>query len=223
MRLRICKWSEFQHYKDRNPPWIKLHYAMLSSRTWVNLNDAGRVLAIASMLIASKEDGEFDADADYFKRVAYLNTKPDWQPLIKSGFCEVLQADASTMQADARPETEQRRDRAEERQSNSSGDFECFWRAYPKKRNKGNAEKAWKKLNPPLAKILDALEWQRQQQSWTKDGGQFVPYPASYLNAKGWEDEPIAPPEPFDPFANLTRAVTEAEADWMMGLTDEKP
>ena len=111
----------------------------------------------------------------------------------------------------------------EEKKPSAHPGFEEFWEAYPKKRNKGDAEKAWKKLNPPLAVILDALDWQREQPSWTKDGGQFVPYPASYLNAKGWEDEPVAPPEPFDPFAGVTRPVTEEEADWMMGLTDVKP
>ena len=123
MRLRISNWAEYQHYKDRNPPWIKLHFALMSSKVWVTLDDASRVLAIASMLIASRGDGEFDADPDYFKRVAYLNKKPDWGPLILKGFCEIVEgalanastmlADASTKQANARPEER----REEERQS----------------------------------------------------------------------------------------------------------
>jgi hypothetical protein len=72
------------------------------------LDDASRVLAVASMLIASRSDvpGEFDGDPEYFKRVAYLNSEPDFKPLIQHGFIEVL-ADASKterMLADARPE-----------------------------------------------------------------------------------------------------------------------
>lgn len=68
--------------------------------------------------------------------------------------------------------------------------FDAFWQAYPKKKSKGDAEKAWGKMNPPLAEVLSALEWQRAQPNWTKDSGQFIPYPASYINSKGWEDEP---------------------------------
>lgn len=88
------------------------------------------------------------------------------------------------------------------------GGFDEFWEAYPKKRNKGDAEKAWKKLHPPLAAILAALDWQRQQPSWMKDGGQYVPYPASYLNAKGWEDEPTpsTPPPPKSAYQQMQEA-----------------
>lgn len=193
MRLRICKWSEFQHYKDRNPPWIKLHYAMLSSRTWVNLNDTGRVLAIASMLIASKEDGEFDADHDYFKRVAYLNTKPDWQPLIKSGFCEVLQADASIpehLQEDASSEKRQSRSEKRRGEIGYTPEFESFWKAYPKKTNKGPAFVEWLEMKPPLDACLAALEWQVKSDDWTKENGKYVVDPERYIKRRKWEDEP---------------------------------
>lgn len=100
MRLRIKNWSEFQHYKDRCPPWIKLHTRILSSKDWVTASDSERVLAIACMLIASQSmDGSFDWDPEYIQRVAYLKSKPNPDFLIKTGFLEVLQADASEMQA----------------------------------------------------------------------------------------------------------------------------
>jgi hypothetical protein len=68
--------------------------------------------------------------------------------------------------------------------------FDEFWRAYPKKKGKGAAEKAWAKLRPPLPDILDALGWQCLQFDWTKERGQFIPDPATYLNRKQWTDEP---------------------------------
>lgn len=101
MILRVRNWGTYQHYKDRCPPWIKLHFKLLSSRDWVVLADASRVLAIACMLVASQSGGnpgEFDADGDYLKRVAYLNTDPDFKPLIDCGFLEIVDgvlADAS--------------------------------------------------------------------------------------------------------------------------------
>jgi hypothetical protein len=74
-----------------------------------------------------------------------------------------------------------------------SRDFLTFWTLYPKKKGKGQAEKAWVKQQPPLESIRTALEWQKNQPDWVKDDGQFIPHPASYLNARGWEDEPFNP------------------------------
>jgi uncharacterized protein YdaU (DUF1376 family) len=78
----------------------------------------------------------------------------------------------------------------------SAGDgFAKFWAAYPKKVGKQAAEKAWAKLKRPaetLDVILKALEWQRKCEQWTKDGGQYVPNPTTYLNQGRWLDEPTA-------------------------------
>ena len=104
----VKNWLKFQHYKDRNPPWIKLHFEMLSSEDWVCLKDDARVLAIACMLIASRNEGKVPNNTEYIKRVAYLNTTPDFKPLICCGFL-CLQADASGCKQDIaefRPETE---------------------------------------------------------------------------------------------------------------------
>lgn len=87
----VRNWRKFQHYKDRTPPWIKLHWSLISSRDWVMLDDASRVLAVASMLLASRNDqnpGCIPNDPEYVRRVAYLNSDPDFNPLIKCGFLE---------------------------------------------------------------------------------------------------------------------------------------
>lgn len=71
--------------------------------------------------------------------------------------------------------------------------FAQFWAAYPKRKDKAKAQKAFAKLHPNeqlLAEILAALDWQKQSPDWLKDGGQFVPYASSYLNGRRWEDEP---------------------------------
>jgi len=67
--------------------------------------------------------------------------------------------------------------------------FIAFWQAYPKKKSKGDAFKAWKQQKPNLDDVLAALKWQVKQTDWLKDGGQFVPYPGTYIRARGWEDE----------------------------------
>lgn len=67
--------------------------------------------------------------------------------------------------------------------------FEIFWLNYPKKKNKGTALKAWLKEKPRLENVLHALSWQRESDDWKKKEGQFIPYPATYINAHGWNDE----------------------------------
>jgi hypothetical protein len=69
--------------------------------------------------------------------------------------------------------------------------FSEFWKAYPKKLAKTSAEKAWKKqkCDAKVGVILAALAVWKKTPDWTKDGGQYVPYPASWLNGQRWEDE----------------------------------
>lgn len=73
--------------------------------------------------------------------------------------------------------------------------FAEFWSAYPKKIGKGAAEKAFAKakVNGHLPEVLRALEAQKQTDQWQKDGGQYIPNPATWINQKRWEDE-IEPP-----------------------------
>lgn len=74
----------------------------------------------------------------------------------------------------------------------NSGGFEAFWTAYPKKKSKGQALSAWKKLRPDSSLqvvILKAIEAQKRSPDWQKDKGQYIPYPATWLNAMAWEDE----------------------------------
>jgi hypothetical protein len=70
--------------------------------------------------------------------------------------------------------------------------FEDFWKAYPKKTAKDDARKAFDKRKPDgemLAQMLAALAVQTASPTWTKDGGQFIPNPATWLNGGRWQDE----------------------------------
>ena len=70
--------------------------------------------------------------------------------------------------------------------------FDLFWEAYPRKMSKGYAEKLFSRLNPDdelMAKIMAAIVQAKKTDGWKRDDGKFIPYPATWLNAKGWEDE----------------------------------
>lgn len=67
--------------------------------------------------------------------------------------------------------------------------FERFYAAYPLKKSRGTAEKAFGKIQPDdelLGEMLAGLEKRRVSGTWLDP--KFIPYPATWLNAKGWED-----------------------------------
>jgi len=71
-------------------------------------------------------------------------------------------------------------------------DFEIFWKAYPKRvGGKKNALRAWDRAKdrPALSEILAVLERSKQTEQWKKDGGQFIPYPATWINKGMWADD----------------------------------
>lgn len=71
--------------------------------------------------------------------------------------------------------------------SEYSDDFLKFWSAYPSKTGKGAAFKSWKKIKPPIEKVILAIEWQKKSHKW-REG--YIPNPQTYINQRRWEDEP---------------------------------
>ena len=70
--------------------------------------------------------------------------------------------------------------------------FERFWDAWPKghKKARRSAVRAWDKLKASdklLDRMAEALAQQMQSDQWKRG---FVPYPATWLNGRRWEDEP---------------------------------
>lgn len=68
-------------------------------------------------------------------------------------------------------------------------DFDTFWSAYPNKVGKANAKKSWDKKKPDLATVLNALGKQKLTKQWSKNNGQFIPHPATWINGERWNDE----------------------------------
>lgn len=75
--------------------------------------------------------------------------------------------------------------------------FARFWALYPKKRKKRDALRAWKKLDPDMdlcREMSRALKVQMASYDWQKDNGQYIPYPATWLRGRMWEDDYSTPP-----------------------------
>ena len=75
---------------------------------------------------------------------------------------------------------------------NTSPLFDRFWDAYPRHVNKQGAAKAFERAkidDQIIDEIITAIEKQKKSDQWTKDNGQFIPHPATWLNQRRWEDE----------------------------------
>lgn len=103
--LQIKNWEKFQHYKDRSPPWIKLHRELLNDYTFTSLQDASKAHLMLLWLLASQLDNKIPNDIKWLKSRLGLTSNIDIKELINQGFLVVLQ-DASMTQAFVTPETE---------------------------------------------------------------------------------------------------------------------
>jgi len=115
--IRIPNWTRFQHYKNRNPPWIKLHKQLLDDPEWGALPGGAAKLLIELWLLASEtDDGCLQLDSTTLAwrlRRDSTEVADHLQTLAQHGLVE----DASTMLApckqDARPEVETEREKEE--------------------------------------------------------------------------------------------------------------
>lgn len=88
-------------------------------------------------------------------------------------------------------EKEKEKAKAKEKEKEKDDLFDLFWSKYPRKTNKQDALKAWKQLSPDetlTEKIISGLEQWKRCDQWTKDGGAFICYPATFLRGKRWEN-----------------------------------
>lgn len=101
--------------------------------------------------------------------------------------------------------------------------FNEFWSAYPKKTAKQSALKAWRKLNPNeelTQKIFAALEQHKRSAQWLKNNGQYIPYAASWLNGRRWEDETMEVNSNGKNSSNSGLGA-KSESDWLRGFNGQ--
>ncbi len=94
--IKICNWEKFQHYKKRNPPWIKLHVSLLDNEAFECLHNDSKVLLLCLWLFAARKgNGEIPANLTYLQRKLPTGKKANLQPLVDAGFIECYQNDSN--------------------------------------------------------------------------------------------------------------------------------
>lgn len=70
--------------------------------------------------------------------------------------------------------------------------FSEFWSAYPKKVGKKAALTSWKRLRPDsvlFERIMQAVINAKKSEQWIREGGRYIPNPATWINQGRWDDE----------------------------------
>jgi hypothetical protein len=189
--LRVKNWDRFQHYKDRSPPWIKLHYTTLDDYAWSHLPDTAKAHLMGIWLLASRQDGRIPNDAAWLGTRIGARSKVDLGVLIRAGF---LEKDASTslassdstaldLEEKSREEAEKRRDREEAERE--LGAFSAAWKDYPRRPNdsKANALRAWmarrgegvtsEQLHEGVRRYAAYVKRERTEGKYIKQGATF--------------------------------------------------
>jgi hypothetical protein len=134
MLLQPKNWAVFQHYKDRCPPWIKLHRDLLNDRVYMCLPIASKALAPLLWLLASEtKDGQFDGSLDELVFRLHISPKEyedGIKPLIDKGFFIIASGVLAESKQVAIPETERETEIETKKDKNKRGsrlasDF-CF-------------------------------------------------------------------------------------------------
>lgn len=86
----VKNFEQFQHYKDRSPPWIKLYNDVLDDYLFSNLPDSTKAHLMQIWLLASKNNNKLPLDPQWIGQRISARTKVDLDALIDAGFiCEI--------------------------------------------------------------------------------------------------------------------------------------
>ena len=144
---------------------------------------------------AHKKDGQFGSNT-YFLDDNPVSQCMDFPNTVEPDTAEPDTVLPDTENADAKERTKRKNTPPISPQEELEQMFARFWSLYPRKQGKKKAREAWYKLAPSMAlcrRMSAALKAQMRSEEWTRDGGRYIPYPATWINGRRWEDE-LAPP-----------------------------
>jgi hypothetical protein len=167
MLLQPKNWAVFQHYKDRCPPWIKLHRDLLNNRAYISLPIASKALAPMLWLLASEsKDGVFDGSLDELVFRLHISEKEyqdGLKPLIDKDFFVLVSGVLAERKHNAIPETETEGEKETKKKATSvatpEGVSDSVWQDF---KNLRKAKKA-----PVTQRAIDTLAKEAEKAGWT--------------------------------------------------------
>jgi hypothetical protein len=237
--LSIKNLSKYQHYKDRRPPWIKLHASLFDDYEFQCLQDASKLHLILLWLLASQVDNHIPYDVAFIQRKLGTTLPIDMEVLIQQGFIEVSHDDGKTLalckqsdvvetEAYTTPETYKKETdiRAVQETAQESElidrEFATLWTIYPK-REGGNsrhdalkAYRARRRTGVEYQAMLDGTERYAnycQEKGWIRTA--FVKQAAAFYGPgehylESWEvGETPLPPSRMNPADRISETIAK--------------
>jgi len=198
----VRNWEQFQHYKDRLPPWIKLHNQLLDDYEFEMLSDSTKGHLLCIWMLASRTNNKMPYDDKWVAKKIGASTKVNLDALVSSGFL-VVEQDASNMlqsqEQDATasvPLEEKRREETDNNDSLFSDAFNYIWEFYPKDRrvNKKGCFAKFKKLasslsNEEVGELTNKIAKHIKTKSSKVEDIKYMPTSQTYFNQERWNDE----------------------------------
>lgn len=85
-RLKVKNWETFQHYKDRNPHWIKLYLSTLTDYKFCKLPDNTKAHLVLLWLFAAKSNGYIPIDAEWLRSQISADSAINLTLLVQTGW-----------------------------------------------------------------------------------------------------------------------------------------
>jgi hypothetical protein len=86
--LKIHNFELYQHYKDRNPPWVKLHRDIWQNPDFFRLKTPQKLYVLGLFSIASETKNNILCNKKWIQSRLGIKQDIDIQALIESGFLE---------------------------------------------------------------------------------------------------------------------------------------
>lgn len=86
--VRVHNWRKFQHYRDRSPPWIKVHRGLLNDYEFGRLHDASKLHLMLIWVLAAELDNLLPADGIWLAMRIGVRDPVDVGALLAAGFLE---------------------------------------------------------------------------------------------------------------------------------------
>lgn len=186
--FRVKNFDKFQHYKDRNPPWIKLHRELLKNYEFSCLQDASKAHLLLIWLLASQMENRIPYDEKWLAGQLGTTQKINLDELKSAGFILLINDVADCLHPASDVIADCQQSASPSVSVSLSEGFNSFWDIYPRKENKKKAEQVWRThaLHTKAAAIIADVESRKlTHRSWL-DG--FIPHATTYLNGERWND-----------------------------------
>jgi hypothetical protein len=193
----VKHWDRFQHYKDRDPSWVKLYRDLLTAESWVLGTDVSRLVQVASLLLSARYTNKIPLDWELIRKVASFDfSEKDFRTalvhLASTNFLEIQSVtetgkavvqDASAVLEQRREDRENTKRREEltttaaSRPTNghaTDDEFDALKALYPRRSGSQPWQRARKAINARLAEghtWTEILEGAKRYGDWCQVTG----------------------------------------------------